>query len=105
MYSSLFRNGKIDPYPPAIRKILCVSKEEFKRLKVLIGTRRKRRSRSRGLTPWLKNKKRSLSKVIDKRQRETYEATNMAQAYESETWQWIRVKQWFNDYKDDYTLR
>jgi len=81
---------------------LCISKSVFKRLKVLVRGRRKRKSR--GLAPWLKNKKRSIAVVTDKKKDRPYEATNMAQAYESQTWQWIRVKQWFNDYKDDYTM-
>jgi len=74
----------------------------FKRLKALVGV--KREGRSRGLAPWLKNKKQTIVEVADKKQSTTYAATNIAQAYESQPWQWIRVKQWFNDFKDDYTL-
>jgi predicted transcriptional regulator len=52
----------------------------------------------------LKNKKQHVVKVIDRDRSELYEATNIAQAYDSQTWRWIRVKQWFADYKNDYTM-
>jgi len=102
-YSRKYRNDTIDPYPPRIVKILCITRREFKRLKLLVGVRRKKRSR--GLAPWLKNKKKvSPRRVTEKKQKPTYEPTNISQAYESQTWRWIRVKQWFNEYKDDYTM-
>ncbi|MBU0684114.1 MAG: hypothetical protein KJ864_07505 [Candidatus Omnitrophica bacterium] len=77
----------------------------MKRLKFLVGKRRKRSSR--GLAPWLKNKKRrTIARIFESgKKKRTYEATDIAQVYESQRWQWIRVKQWFNDHKDDYTMK
>ena len=96
------RTDKIEHYPPSLVKILCVSKSAFKRLKVLVGVRRKRRSR--GLAPWLKNKKHTRVRVLERNKNAGYEPTEIAHAYDSQRWQWIRVKQWFNDHKEEYTL-
>ena len=96
------RNGKIDPYPPRIVKILCVAKEEFNRLKSLVRLRRKKMRR--GLAPLLKNKKQSNIKIFDRKKDRVYEATNMAQAYDSKYWSWRRVNRWFKTYRDDYTM-
>ena len=53
----------------------------------------------------LKNKKRSEFRVFDsKKKNQLYEATNMAQAYDSTYWSWRRVNGWFKKYRDDYTM-
>jgi len=58
----------------------------------------------RGLAPLLKNKKQSNIKIFDRKKDRVYEATNMAQAYDSKYWSWRRVNRWFKTYRDDYTM-
>jgi len=73
----------------------------LKRLKFLVGKRRKRKSRV--LAPWLKNKK-QIQGNKKQTQGRVYDPTDVAQMYDSEMWQWRRVSQWFKDYKNDYTM-
>ena len=97
------RNDTIHPHPPVLRRILCITKKEYKRIKVLVGRSPKRKRK--GLAPSLKNKKGTRSRpIIQEAHKAAYEPSNIAQAHDNQLRRWIRVKQWFNDYKDDYTL-
>ncbi len=102
---SIVRNGKIDPYPLRIVKLLCIKEREVKKLKLLVGVRR---DKGRGLAPCEKIQTPRVTPlpVIEEKENPVslYEPTNISVAYDSEYWRWRRVLQWFRDYKDLYTM-
>ncbi len=97
-------NDKIAHYPSRLIKILCVSKKKFKRLKTFLATIKKKKNKRSQISKLFKNPAKRKTKVVRFNNGVSYEASNMAQAYESTRWQWTRVNQWFKDHKEDYSL-
>ena len=99
-------NGKIHRYPLRVCKILCVSKEAYSRLKLVIkGFERKKRVSSSPKEPL---RKRRIPVKARPRVPETvnagYEPTDIGRTRNSSQWKWQRVNEWFNEYGEFYNI-
>ena len=94
-------NGKIHRYPLRACKLLCFTKDTYKRIVwVVRGFKKKRPADSSSLKKHKSTKKQLVKSSY--RLTGSYEPSNICDTPNNKIRQWGRVKAWFKEFKEDY---
>ena len=98
------RNGKIHRYPLRACKLLCFTKDTYKRI-----VRAVKGLTEKGLAPSLLKKQKSAKRPgrvhSYKHVISAYQPTRIWSVHNSDYWKWRRVKAWFEEFKEEYGVR
>ena len=96
-------NGKIHRYPLRVCKLLCFTKDTYKRIVRVVRGLEKKGS----VDSSLKKRKPTKKQLVESSYRLTasYEPSNICDTPNNKRRQWGRVKAWFNEFREDYNVR